>query len=208
MIRFEPPLSVRLRLAIVNVFRLIGAENVTSTEFTADLVALDAGPTTDERVSGFWSTSTLIMAAGETFPAASVAVTERAFAPAGRLSAIEKLVPVTLAYPRSLLPSITSTDKPVSGSEPVSVTEPVSVRPADTPVFGEIARLVGAVGAAVISVQVADGAAGSRVAIQVGDADRADRERVRSVDRQEQVVEIGNRKLGRRELRDRNAGSD
>ena len=70
---------------------------MTSTEPTAEFVALDAGPVTDEIVSGFSSTNTLNVAAGETLPAASVAVTERSFAPAGRLSAIENVVPSTFA---------------------------------------------------------------------------------------------------------------
>ncbi len=39
-----------------------------------------------------------------------------------------------------MVASKTSTVKPVAASEPVSVTPPVSVRPAETPVFGEIAR--------------------------------------------------------------------
>ena len=79
-------------------------------------------------------------------------------APAGRFSAIENDVPLTVAGPRSVLvvTSKTSTVRPVAASEPVSVTAPVSVRPGETPVFGEIARSVGAAGTMCSSTQEVD----------------------------------------------------
>ena len=66
--------------------------------------------------------------------------------------------------------------------------------------FGEIARFVGAAGAVVSEHPGRRSDAGSRVAGQVHHAGRAHRERVGPVDGQEQVIEVGDRELGRREL--------
>ncbi len=109
----------------------------------------------EETVGTVWSTNTLKVAGAETFPAVSSAVTCNWVAPEGRSSAIENDVPLTVASPRSVLvvASKTSTARPEAPSVPVSVTAPVSVRPVETPVFGEIARSVGAAGKAVFMTQ-------------------------------------------------------
>ena len=71
VIRLGPPLSVRLRSAVVNVVRLIGLENVTSTEPTAVFLGFGVTAAIEEIVGGVSSTNTLKVAAGETLPAAS-----------------------------------------------------------------------------------------------------------------------------------------
>ena len=69
-------------------------------------------------------------------------------------------MPSTVAVPRFVLvdSSKTSTVRPDSLSVPVSVIDPVSVSPSldETPLSGEMARLVGAAGAEVNNTQVSD----------------------------------------------------
>ena len=148
VIRFGPPLSVRLRSAVMNVDGSIGLEKVTPMVSTTVFRTLGDGPERETMVGGVRSMVAVKSPGCEMFPARSIAVTVSGFAPAGRLSAMENDVPLTVASPRSVLPSWTSTMRLGSDRVPVSVTDPESVRPSvdEMPLSGEIARFAGAGG--------------------------------------------------------------
>ena len=74
VIRFGPPLSVRVKSAIVKLVGSIGLEKVTSTVDTTALRGLGEVAETAVIVGGARSMKALTIAAAETLPAASSAV--------------------------------------------------------------------------------------------------------------------------------------
>ncbi len=72
-------------------------ENVTSTASTGVFLGFGVTAATEVMIGGVSSTNTLKVVAGETLPAASIGRDHERVGPVGRFSAIENVVPVTVA---------------------------------------------------------------------------------------------------------------